>query len=321
MVTPSLRLLRPLGAGGMGSVWIARHLGLDANVVVKFMSEELATNGQALERFRREAAAAADVRSPHVVQTFDYGLSADGVPYIAMELLEGESLRQRLDRERRLVPRDVITIVAHCAKALSRAHDRGVVHRDIKPDNIFLTDGGDGEVFAKVLDFGIAKSSAANHVATSTGAVLGTPYYMSPEQVLGAKGVDARTDLWASVPSTARRSARSRSPSARERRRCRRSSSPHCPRRSTRGSHGHALVIRWPVSSTRKRWPTRWLPLWRARRRQLLATTSTRSTTRCPPTPWAAWGSPRRSHRDARHGGQSAQSRHCLVSPGALCGS
>ena len=189
--------MRPLGAGGMGAVWIARHHGLGSDVVVKFIAPQLAQNAEALARFQREAAAAAEVRSPHVVQTLDHGLTTTGVPYIAMELLEGESLRERIDRAGRLSPALVVTVVAHCAKALARAHERGVVHRDIKPDNIFLTDGGDGEVFAKVLDFGIAKSGNASLVATSTGAVLGSPYYMSPEQVLGSKAVDARTDLWA----------------------------------------------------------------------------------------------------------------------------
>ncbi|MBI2395157.1 MAG: serine/threonine protein kinase [Deltaproteobacteria bacterium] len=196
-ITPSLELVRPLGAGGMGTVWIARHHGLGSDVVVKFISPELAKSTEAIARFQREASAAAEVRSPHVVQTLDHGLTTAGIPYIAMELLEGESLRQRLDRERRLPPTEVVTIVSHCAKALSRAHDRGVVHRDIKPDNIFLTDGGDGEVFAKVLDFGIAKSSDTSLVATTTGAMLGSPYYMSPEQVRGSRAVDARTDLWA----------------------------------------------------------------------------------------------------------------------------
>jgi len=196
-ITQSLELVRPLGAGGMGSVWIARHHGLQTNVVVKFISDVLADNGEAIARFQREAAAAAEVRSPHVVQMLDHGVSAEGVPYIAMELLEGMSLRERLDRGGPLAASEVATIVAQCAKALTRAHERGLVHRDIKPDNIFLTDAGDGEVFAKVLDFGIAKSSAPSMIATNTGALLGSPYYMSPEQVLGSKAVDARSDIWA----------------------------------------------------------------------------------------------------------------------------
>lgn len=195
-ITPSLRLVRPLGAGGMGRVWIARHSGLHTDVVVKLIAENLAKNPEAIARFSREAAAASQVRSPHVVQIFDHGLTQDGQPYIAMELLEGESLRERLDRERVLPPRDVVTIVAHCAKALARAHERGVVHRDIKPDNIFLGDSGSGDIFAKVLDFGIAKATGGSFIATTTGSVLGSPYYMSPEQVLGSKSVDHRSDLW-----------------------------------------------------------------------------------------------------------------------------
>jgi hypothetical protein len=195
-ITASLELVRPLGAGGMGAVWVAHHHGLGSNVVVKFIAAELAQSAEALARFQREAASAAEVRSPHVVQMLDHGVTHDGVPFIAMELLEGESLRERIDREGGLPPPLVATVIGHCCKALTRAHERGVVHRDIKPDNLFLTDGGDGEVFAKVLDFGIAKSVGANLAMTSTGAALGSPYYMSPEQVLGSKAVDARSDLW-----------------------------------------------------------------------------------------------------------------------------
>jgi len=196
-VTPSLRLVRPLGVGGMGSVWIAEHTGLKTQVVVKFMSDALAGKSAAVARFSREAAAASRVKSPHVVHMIDYGVSKGGKAFIAMELLDGHDLWHRLQAERAMPPRQVATVVSHVAKALTRAHERGVVHRDIKPHNIFLSDGGGGEAFVKVLDFGVAKIEDPHQLSlTDTGAPLGTPFYMSPEQILGSKTVDHRADLW-----------------------------------------------------------------------------------------------------------------------------
>jgi serine/threonine-protein kinase len=194
-ITPSLRLVRPLGAGGMGSVWVADHFGLRTQIAVKFLSEALAANPDSLARFSREAAAASLVKSPHVVHMIDHGVTADHVPYIAMEMLDGEDLGGRLTSQGRLPPGQVATILTQVARALTRAHERGVVHRDIKPDNIFLSDGG-GEAFVKVLDFGVAKIDAPELSRTKTGTAVGTPYYMSPEQTMGAKTLDFRTDLW-----------------------------------------------------------------------------------------------------------------------------
>jgi serine/threonine-protein kinase len=194
MVTPTVRLLSELGAGGMGRVWLADHMSLNARVVVKFLSPELAANPDARDRFAREASAAAQVRNPHVVQIFDHGIAPNGAPYIIMEHLEGRDLRAALTACRRLSVEDVALIVAQAAKALGRAHKRGIVHRDIKPDNIFLCDLGD-ELFVKVLDFGIAKPIHGDKNATSTGVIIGTLPYLSPEQLLGKK-LDARTDLW-----------------------------------------------------------------------------------------------------------------------------
>ena len=195
-LTSSLRLVRPLGAGGMGRVWIAEHTGLRTQVVVKFISEALASDPEARARFSREAAAASLVKSPHVVHMIDYGVLPTGA-FIAMELLEGHDLRQRMEVGGTLPPQHVASLVSQVAKALSRAHERGVVHRDIKPDNIFLSDGGGGEAFIKVLDFGVAKvDDPAQLSHTRTGAALGTPYYMSPEQMLGSKAIDYRSDLW-----------------------------------------------------------------------------------------------------------------------------
>ena len=198
MVTPTVRLARMLGQGGMGSVWVADHLALRTQVAVKFMSAALAQNGPAVARFTREATAAASVKSPHIVQVFDHGFtSPDRIPFIVMELLDGQDLRHLIERDG-AVPLELLTkIVAQAGRGLAKAHAAGIVHRDIKPDNLFLLDV-EGEPFVKVLDFGVAKQTESDggFAMTSTGATVGTPYYMSPEQMLSAKGVDARSDLW-----------------------------------------------------------------------------------------------------------------------------
>jgi eukaryotic-like serine/threonine-protein kinase len=188
-----------LGQGGMGAVWRAEHIQLRSPVAIKLIDELIAQNPEALARFLREAQSAAALRSPHVVQILDYGADR-GVPYIAMELLEGESLADRLDRVGRLGPAEVARVMTEVARAIGKAHELSIVHRDLKPDNIFLVKNDEVEV-TKVLDFGIAKATQGLGVAsaseTRTGAILGTPHYMSPEQAEGTKLVDHRTDLWA----------------------------------------------------------------------------------------------------------------------------
>jgi len=184
----------------MGAVWRAEHVQLGTPAAVKLIDASFAENEEALSRFKREAQAAATLRSPHVVQILDYGVD-EGTPYIAMELLDGESLADRLQRRRCLTPAETSTLVTHVARAVGKAHDAGIVHRDLKPENIFVVRNDDEEV-GKVLDFGIAKSTgqgagAAVGPQTQTGAMLGTPYYMSPEQAAGRKEVDHRADLWA----------------------------------------------------------------------------------------------------------------------------
>ena len=192
------RLERELGRGGMGSVWLAQHLTLRSPVAIKLIDPSIASNPEALQRFLREAQSAASLRSPHVVQILDHGVD-DGVPFIVMELLDGESLASRLERAQRLSPSETARIITQVARAIARAHDAGIVHRDLKPDNIYLV-RNDEEEIAKVLDFGVAKATThgmgAVTGATRTGSVLGTPYYMSPEQAEGAKTVDGRSDLW-----------------------------------------------------------------------------------------------------------------------------
>lgn len=184
----------------MGSVWVAEHRSLNTRVAVKFVSAELVkAEPTVVERFTREAALAAQIKSPHVVQTLDHGVMNDGRPYIVMELLEGESLQQRLERVGPLGFDELRAVVTQTCKALGKAHRLGIVHRDIKPDNLFLTPDEDEPFLLKVLDFGIAKQTGLPQVSkmTSTGSMIGTPQYMSPEQVLSGNTVDFRTDLWA----------------------------------------------------------------------------------------------------------------------------
>jgi eukaryotic-like serine/threonine-protein kinase len=194
------RLQVKLGQGGMGSVWRAEHIQLRSPVAVKLIDPAIAEDAEALGRFMREAQSAAALRSPHVVQILDYGADRR-TPYIAMELLDGESLAARLERISTLPPAETALAITHVARAMSRAHDAGIIHRDLKPDNVFIVRNDDEEVF-KVLDFGIAKSQfggldATGNAATRTGALLGTPYYMSPEQVEGLRLIDLRADIWA----------------------------------------------------------------------------------------------------------------------------
>jgi serine/threonine protein kinase len=195
VVAGRYRLTRKLGAGGMGSVWLAYDLSLDTKCAIKLVDDDKAKSEEVRVRFQREAKAAAQIRSPHVVDVFDHG-EWSGVPYIAMEFLDGEDLGQRLQRVGRLDPGSTYRVISHVARALTRAHAVGIVHRDLKPENVFLVRGDDEEI-AKVLDFGIAKHDAYSlqDKATKTGSFLGTPYYVSPEQARG-KSTDYRSDLW-----------------------------------------------------------------------------------------------------------------------------
>ena len=187
------RVGRWLAKGGMGSVWIAEHVELGLEVALKAV---LASSDEttAKMRFKREARAAAGLKSPHVVRVFDYGIEG-GVPYLVMELLEGEDLKDRLLRQRRIPLSAAAEIVGQIAEALHEAHEAGLIHRDVKPRNIFLARAGSQEV-AKLLDFGVAKdvSTAGTGEETGTGLLLGSARYMSPEQARGER-VDGRSDV------------------------------------------------------------------------------------------------------------------------------
>lgn len=191
------KLVRPLDSGGMGSVWVAEHLTLNTLVALKFMLPSGRISHQARARFALEARSAALLRSSHIVQVLDYGTSHD-VPYIAMELLVGETLAARLATTGALSPCQTARVLTQVARAMDRAHAQGVVHRDLKPANIFLV-REDGREIVKVLDFGVAKTqrSALGVAATDLGCVVGTPGYFSPEQADGSAAINHRSDLWA----------------------------------------------------------------------------------------------------------------------------
>jgi serine/threonine protein kinase len=190
------RLERLIGSGGMGSVWRAWNLQLEIPVALKVMAANIAEQPGVVERFEREAKAAAQIRGRHVVNIYEHGVH-EGLPYMVMELLEGEDLNQRLRRERRLSLPATARVVGDLCKALGRAHELGIIHRDLKPANVFLARDGDDEV-VKVLDFGVAKLTQGGDggLVTATGQIMGTPIYMSPEHIQASKHVDPRADLW-----------------------------------------------------------------------------------------------------------------------------
>jgi eukaryotic-like serine/threonine-protein kinase len=197
-VTPHVRLESHLMGGEMGDLWVGVHETLGMRVAVKFVHARYRKDPVALERFHREARSAARVDSPHVVTVHDFGTTDDGSAYIVMELLAGESLRARLEREGPLSLQETACVVLQVAHALEAAHAVGVVHRDVKPDNIFLCDTHDGSPFVKLLDFGVASDGEARdgRRLTSPGTLVGTPAYMSPELIReGDSGPP--TDVWA----------------------------------------------------------------------------------------------------------------------------
>jgi tRNA A-37 threonylcarbamoyl transferase component Bud32 len=189
-----------LGEGGMGAVYLAEHPLIGRKAAIKILRQELAEDPQLVERFMNEARAANAIRHPHIIDIIDVGRLPSGLPYLMMELLEGESLAKRITRQALLVA-DAADIACQTAEALAAAHGKGIVHRDLKPDNLFLVADDVGALSrVKVLDFGIAKlrgdlSGRANK--TMTGSILGTPPYMSPEQCRGnSDDVDHRTDIY-----------------------------------------------------------------------------------------------------------------------------
>jgi predicted Ser/Thr protein kinase len=198
LLASKYRVERVLGHGGMGVVVAARHETLGFPVALKFMLPRTLDDAAMQERFLREARAAGRLRSEHVARVMDYGTLDDGAPYIVMEFLEGSDLQVLLDKQGPLASHEAVGYVLQACKAMEEAHGQGIVHRDLKPQNLFLTQRPDGTALVKVLDFGISKlvDPDVSLSVTSSSAMMGSPLYMSPEQVRSAKNDDARADIY-----------------------------------------------------------------------------------------------------------------------------
>jgi serine/threonine protein kinase len=202
MLADKYRVERVLGAGGMGVVVAARHVQLNILVAIKFLLPHVLNNRDAVSRFAREARAAVRIKSEHVARVSDVGTLENGAPFMVMEYLEGTDLASYLRSRQRLSVDRALHFVLQACQAIAEAHQLGIVHRDLKPANLFLTRAADGSDVVKVLDFGISKnldpdaSHGTGSMTTAAGA-LGSPTYMSPEQLTEAGEVDARTDIWA----------------------------------------------------------------------------------------------------------------------------
>jgi serine/threonine-protein kinase len=197
IIADRYHVLRKLGEGGMGTVFLAEHVKMGRKSAVKVMNPGMKHDADAISRFNREASNASKINHPNVCAVYDFGETSEGMIYLAMEFIEGPPLTKVIEEQGALPPLRAAEIARQVADALGVAHDMGIVHRDLKPDNIMLTKNRDGSDCAKVVDFGIAK--AANNEAqkvTKTGLVVGTPEYMSPEQLSGDK-LDGRSDIYA----------------------------------------------------------------------------------------------------------------------------
>jgi serine/threonine protein kinase len=192
---------RVLGVGGMGVVVAAHHIQLDEKVALKFLLPDALKNTEALARFEREARAAVKIKSEHIARVIDVGKLDSGSPYMVMEYLEGGDLSGMLSKTGKLPVEQAVDFVLQASEAIAEAHALGIVHRDLKPANLFCIRRRDGQLAIKVLDFGISKVTKTGSMPdsmsmTKTTAVIGSPVYMSPEQMQSSKGVDLRTDVW-----------------------------------------------------------------------------------------------------------------------------
>ncbi len=198
LVSERYEIRSEIGRGGMGVVYHGFDQNLQREVAIKFLDPEHSTNEEAVSRFQREAISAGRIGHENICDVRDRGTTADGAPYIVMELLEGESISQVLEREGKLDIDRAIEIVVQVLSGLEAAHQAGIIHRDLKPENIFLAQSVGGRERVKLLDFGISKylGEATELRLTKTGYVMGSPYYMSPEQAKGRADIDHRTDIW-----------------------------------------------------------------------------------------------------------------------------
>lgn len=189
------RLIRKIGAGGMGTVYLAEHIELGRLEALKLLPPHLGEDKQAMERLRREARATAQLGNQHIIDIYNLGVSADGRPFVSMRLITGRSLRELMDRETKLSASRAWAILRQVSAALRDAHDAGVIHRDLKPENVMI-ESREGAEFAVILDFGIARTlGETDSRLTQDGQVVGTPGYMAPEQALGRE-VDGRADQY-----------------------------------------------------------------------------------------------------------------------------
>lgn len=193
------RLLGQLGEGGMGVVYAAEHTIIHKKVAIKLLHSQYVSDEMIVQRFVNEARAAAKIGHPNIVDCTDAGQTADGAPFLVLEYLEGESYDQTLKRNLKLSPGRAVDVAVQVASALDASHRVGIVHRDLKPENIFIVDGGEKPSCVKVLDFGVSKfaDTMAEGPGTATGAILGTPHYMAPEQIVDSSSVDGRADIYA----------------------------------------------------------------------------------------------------------------------------
>ena len=200
LIAGRYRVIEPLGQGAMGRVYLAEHVKMERRCAIKVMSPELVSDADAISRFNREATNASRIQHPNVATVYDFGESADGLVFLAMEFVPGEALSRICDREHALPAARAANIARQVADGLDAAHDLGIIHRDLKPDNIMIAQAKDGRDIVKIVDFGIAKGTqqgaAGREALTRTGVVVGTLQYMSPEQ-LGGDPIDGRSDLYA----------------------------------------------------------------------------------------------------------------------------
>lgn len=200
IVEDKYQIIRRIASGGMGAIYEVKHLRIGKHFAMKLLLPELAENPEITQRFEREAKAASAIGHPNIIEITDMGTTGNGLQFIVMELLTGEDVSALIARDAPLAPERAVEIMSQVLLALEAAHGAGIVHRDLKPENVYLSVSPTGEETVKLLDFGISKIAGTDEAKlrlTSTGLILGTPFYMSPEQAKGLRDIDHRSDLYA----------------------------------------------------------------------------------------------------------------------------
>src|SRR5436190_684362 len=189
-------IMARIGEGGMGVVYKAKQTSIDRVIAIKMLNPQMASDQQWVQRFYNEAKATSRLQHPNTIRMFDFGQTADGRLFLTMEFLDGQTLREAVARQAPMAPNRVLKVLIQCCASLAEAHSIGIIHRDIKPDNVFLLNMAGSPDFVKLLDFSVAKLLEGDRMKTQAGVVFGTPQYMSPEQGRGLP-LDARSDLYA----------------------------------------------------------------------------------------------------------------------------